>query len=260
MSTRIRRIGVAIVSIIIFLDGCAFNSSKAVESTKDEITISSNYEVDETSNIAQDTIKEQESIAEKANSTFEGAEQEESIEKSIEENVEEVEETEENDEEEDSDEEAEEDDEEEIDYWSMKFGDAGRLVIEDVGITVALYTAYGEDLDYDQPIIDREDSAAWYDFSSFGDEINGIVDHGDQAFSNLYYVSPKRSVARILHSDGTEEHYICTRVDPNSTNTGYSILDSNGSNVEGLDSDEIYMYTCNSSDPHDITLTFWKRM
>lgn len=207
MSVKMMKIIVIMISIIVFLDGCSFNSSKAieVESTKNEITISSYYNVEENSN-SVNTIEEE--------------------------------------------------NEKETDYWSMEFGDVGRLVIEDVGITVALYTMNGTDIDHDQAVVDKKDSAGWGDYTEFGESSHLIADHNYQEFKNLCDVTPGTSVARILHSDGTEDRYICTRIDNDGTNDGEYIYDSDGENVAFMDSALLYMYTCNSN-WRNVTITFW---
>ncbi len=137
----------------------------------------------------------------------------------------------------------------------MTYGDAGRLEIPNVGISVPLYLSVcnGE---LHQYYVDMEDSACLFDNRTEGSLSLGISDHWNQGFDGLYDVTPGMT-ARILYPDGTENDYVCTYVDRNGTNDGYHIIDSQGRQVAYIDSNILYMYTCNSEGWWSVTLSLW---
>lgn len=138
----------------------------------------------------------------------------------------------------------------------LTYGDAGRLIIEDVGISVPLNLAVC-DVNLFQYYVDLPDSACLFDFRDEGDLSLGIGDHNYQGFDALYYVTPGM-VAKILQSDGTESDYICTYVDRNATNDRYYITDSQGRKVTCIDENILYMYTCNPEGWQSVTVTLWE--
>ena len=77
----------------------------------------------------------------------------------------------------------------------------GRLYVDDMDIDVALYRSNS------QEVVDRKDSAAYFDLSSArGNMI--IADHNTHAFGSLGIVK-KGTVARLVREDGCVEYYEC---------------------------------------------------
>lgn len=112
-------------------------------------------------------------------------------------------------------------------------GFAGRLYVDEVSINVALYRGNS------QEVVDREDSAAYFDLSyARGNMI--IADHNSDAFGALGSVR-EGTVASLERADGSEEYYTCTAVF-RGHNTGKGITDWNGVSVVGKA--ELMMYTC----------------
>lgn len=137
----------------------------------------------------------------------------------------------------------------------LSYGDSGRLVIEDVGISVPLYLSVcnGE---LHQYYVDMPDCACIFDNRAEGCLSLGISDHNYQGFDGLYYATPGM-IARILYSDGTESDYVCTYLDRNASSDEYHIIDSEGRWVAYMDPDILYMYTCNSEGWWSVTVTLW---
>ena len=110
---------------------------------------------------------------------------------------------------------------------------AGRLYIEDVSIDVALY------LSNDQEVVDRKDSAAYFDLSSArGCMI--IADHNTHAFSSLDNVKIG-ALAQLVQDNGDVIVYQCVDIFKGH-NTGKGITDWSGRSVVG--DAELMMYTC----------------
>lgn len=110
---------------------------------------------------------------------------------------------------------------------------SGRLYIDDVDIDVALYNSN------DQEVVDRKDSAAYFDLSyARGDML--IADHNTHAFGSLGSVK-KGAMARIVKENGEVVHYRCVDVFKGH-NTGKGITDLNGNSVVGKA--DLLMYTC----------------
>lgn len=139
----------------------------------------------------------------------------------------------------------------------MSYGDAGRLIIEDVGISVRLYLANTDDIYRNQNITDMEDSACLYDFRSYGELSLGIGDHRNQGFDGLYDVVPG-TIAKIYHEDGSVTTLRCVKIDRNSTNDQAYIYDSQGRKICMIDSELLYMYTCNPEGWWSVTSTLWE--
>lgn len=109
----------------------------------------------------------------------------------------------------------------------------GRLYVDDVDIDVALYNSN------DQEVVDRKDSAAYFDLSyARGDMI--IADHNTHAFGSLTHVK-KGTIARIVKEDGRSVYYKCVEIFKGH-NTGRGITDWNGNSVVGKA--DLLMYTC----------------
>lgn len=110
---------------------------------------------------------------------------------------------------------------------------SGRLYIDDVEIDVALYN------NNEQYIVDRKDSAAYFDLSyARGNML--IADHNTQAFGSLGTVQVGM-IARIEKENGTIAYYKCVDIFKGH-NTGHGITDWNGNSVVGKA--DLLMYTC----------------
>ena len=93
---------------------------------------------------------------------------------------------------------------------------SGRLYIDDIDVDVALY------LSNKQEVVDRKDSAAYFDLSAArGDML--IADHNTHSFGSLGTVKVG-TIARIQKEDGTIIRYKCTAIFKGH-NTGKGITD-----------------------------------
>ena len=110
---------------------------------------------------------------------------------------------------------------------------AGRLYVEEVGISVALYRTLSQDA------VDQVDSAAYFDLSGARGHMIA-ADHCNQAFRTLGKVQPG-TTARIVGPEGTITHYTCTAIF-RGHNTGGGITDWAGRSVVGQA--DLLMYTC----------------
>lgn len=108
----------------------------------------------------------------------------------------------------------------------------GRLVIESVGIDVALYN------DNSQATCDAVDSACFY--SHKGVKGMTIVDHNYQAFRPLTNVTVG-TTAVIYESNGGKIYLECVDV-TNGQNTKYSLIYPDGSSATGRS--DYLTYTC----------------
>lgn len=109
----------------------------------------------------------------------------------------------------------------------------GRLYVDDVDIDVALYNSN------DQEVVDRKDSAAYFDVSgAYGKML--IADHNTHAFGSLGSVN-KGTIARIVKENGEVVHYKCIDIFKGH-NTGKGITDWSGNSVVG--NADLLMYTC----------------
>ena len=125
---------------------------------------------------------------------------------------------------------------------------AGRLYVEDANIDVALYRSN------DQEVVDRRDSAAYFDLSyARGSMI--VADHNTHAFSSLGRLKPG-ATASIIRDDGTVEDYVCTAVFKGH-NTGKGITDWQCVSVVGQA--DLMMYTCFDS-WQNVWVVLWDRM
>lgn len=110
---------------------------------------------------------------------------------------------------------------------------SGRLYVDDVDIDVALYRSN------DQEVVDRKDSAAYFDLRSARGNML-IADHNTHAFGSLGNVK-KGTRAHIVKEDGTIVYYECVDVFKGH-NTGQGVTDWNGNSVVGKA--DLLMYTC----------------
>lgn len=109
----------------------------------------------------------------------------------------------------------------------------GRLYIDDVNIDVALYDSN------EQYVVDRNDSAAYFDLSNCPDHMI-VADHNTQAFGSLGTVKVGM-IAHIEKEDGTIAYYKCVDIFKGH-NTGHGITDWNGNSAVGKA--DLLMYTC----------------
>lgn len=141
--------------------------------------------------------------------------------------------------------------EESIDWaLNITYGTAGRLIIPDLGIDVALNQTYLSDGDYNQYVTDLWDSAAWF---WVGDS-QVVSDHDYQGFNGLY-AAYSGCVGYVYHKDGTCSTIQCGSVNRNAWTDDYDIYDNdNSAFYMGYD---VVMYTCNPSGWPSITVTYW---
>lgn len=132
-----------------------------------------------------------------------------------------------------------------------RYGTAGRLVISNVGVDVALDWVNEETWNA-QSIVDAPDSAAIFPYRGV---LTVIADHWNQGFS-IRECEPGDS-AVIYQQDGTVEEYVCVRVCRNGHNTVKDLIDEAGIPVEESGDGELVMYTCNGR-WQDITITYWQ--
>ncbi len=144
----------------------------------------------------------------------------------------------------------------EEDYWSMEFGDFGLLVLPDVGYTARLFDTTNMTTADGQKILDKE-NAAVIDRCPGKEISNSIYDHAGQGFDKMKKCQPGYSIARILYLDGTEDVFICTGIDYNGINDGHAIRNGEGYNVGLIDSNMMYMVTCNDSTGRSVTISYW---
>lgn len=133
-------------------------------------------------------------------------------------------------------------------------GNIGRLTIPSVGLSVAIFHTTIFDASQSQPIVDREDSAAYMPDAvrCYGQIV--IADHVHQGFSLIKLAIPGTTYAHVDFGTYVDT-YICTNKFIGK-NTGNDLVDLNGVSVEGKNSGGICMYTCNSDDT--ITITYWQ--
>lgn len=134
---------------------------------------------------------------------------------------------------------------------NQNLGSAGRLVIPDVGIDVALY--YADDA-HSQTIVNNTDSAAL--LTEFGNG-NIIADHWNQGFDGIKSASVNNTVAYIGNGNSTKQ-YLCTSKFTGH-NTEYDLTDNNYNSIVNSNNNGLIMYTCND-DWTNITITYWTPM
>ena len=134
----------------------------------------------------------------------------------------------------------------------------GRLVIPSVGVNVALFAVVS------QAAADAQDSAAYFPFKNY----MLVADHWNQGFWKIKrcsvgtkaYIYRGTSIQTLTKRrpgkptisivGGVKCTGICCGV-----NAGYDLLYEDGSSA--TTGSGTIMYTCNGSNYHDITLTFW---
>ena len=127
-------------------------------------------------------------------------------------------------------------------------GFAGRLYVDDVDINVALYHSNS------QEVVDREDSAAYFDLSyARGNMI--IADHNTHAFRSLDNVKVG-TLAQLVQDNGDVIVYQSIDIFKGH-NTGKGITDWNGRSVVG--DAELMMYTCFDG-WQNVWIVLWERV
>ena len=128
----------------------------------------------------------------------------------------------------------------EIHKETMDYGDYGHLSIPKIDLEMPLYALEADNYDVytAQAIVDRNESAC----IMFNNYNTLIADHSKQGFNKLYNITEGMDVI-IYFPDGTKALYVCSEVDPNSTNI-FDVMDSNG--VTANDGPRcLWLYTCN---------------
>lgn len=163
-------------------------------------------------------------------------------------------------------------------YDGRRYGDMGRLIIPNVGVSVALYKCDWFDKPHrGQACVDNYDSAAWLvsedvpDFwSAYFDNSVIIADHNEQGFNAIKSMKPG-DFAYIYHSDGICEQYEYVKTDYNGSNVERYMPEINYNLWKPQWSDGHYatagneypeyitMYTCNDW-YGSITLVLLKRV
>ena len=131
-------------------------------------------------------------------------------------------------------------------------GNLGRLLIPDVEIDVALFSAYSNA----QQIVDNYDSAAYLDWDDKPDVM--IADHDFQGFTMIRYVDIGSTEAYIVSSNGTRT-FCCVDLIPNAINTSTDLVYPDMTSVFDAYTGKYFMYTCNG-DGRSVTITVWEEV
>lgn len=118
----------------------------------------------------------------------------------------------------------------------------GRLVIPSVGVNVALFAAFS------QATADAQDSAAYYPFKNY----MLVADHWNQGFWKIKRCSV--GTKAYIYRGTSIQTLTCTGI-CRGVNADYDLLYEDGSSA--TTGSGTIMYTCNGSNYHDITITFW---
>lgn len=118
----------------------------------------------------------------------------------------------------------------------------GRLVIPSVGVNVALFAVVS------QAAADAQDSAAYFPFKNY----MLVADHWNQGFWRIKRCSV--GTKAYIYRGTSIQTLTCTGI-CRGVNAGYDLLYEDGSSA--TTGSGTIMYTCNGSNYHDITLTFW---
>jgi len=118
----------------------------------------------------------------------------------------------------------------------------GRLVIPSVGVNVALFAVVS------QAAADAQDSAAYFPFKNY----MLVADHWNQGFWKIKRCSV--GTKAYIYRGTSIQTLTCTGI-CRGVNAGYDLLYEDGSSA--TTGSGTIMYTCNGSNYHDITLTFW---
>lgn len=127
--------------------------------------------------------------------------------------------------------------------------EAGRLYIPSLGISVQLVYADGyDDGNYLQSMVDSSDIALFYYSPNYV-----ICDHRDQAFQNLYAVTPG-TTAYIEYSNGSRQYMVCTGAG-RGYNSGTDLINQYGESWLYW-SYPLTMYTC-AEDWNHVHISQW---
>ena len=142
----------------------------------------------------------------------------------------------------------------EPEYGSGAFGDAGRFVIPEKEFAVPIWSNLYNDGQY---VVDAWDSAIVLQDGP----VPVIGDHVNQGFYVIKECTP--GTLSYIENPNGRTWYVCESVDRNSINTGDSLLNSDGVNVEYIALDYLVTYTCNSEVPtpieyDSVTITMWR--
>lgn len=118
----------------------------------------------------------------------------------------------------------------------------GRLVIPSVGVNVALFAVVS------QAAANAQDSAAYFPFKNY----MLVADHWNQGFWKIKRCSV--GTKAYIYRGTSIQTLTCTGI-CRGANAGYDLLYEDGSSA--TTGSGTIMYTCNGSNYHDITLTFW---
>lgn len=118
----------------------------------------------------------------------------------------------------------------------------GRLVIPSVGVNVALFAVNS------QATADAQDSAAYYPFKNY----MLVADHWNQGFWKIKRCSA--GTKAYIYRGTSIQTLTCTGI-CRGVNADYDLLYEDGSSA--TTGSGIIMYTCNGSNYHDVTITFW---
>lgn len=139
-----------------------------------------------------------------------------------------------------------------------RLGDVGRLMIPDVGYSVALFDGSGMGEAYAQSLVDGWDSA---DYESNVGQSRYIADHNTDGFESMKSSVPGSTLAYIYWTDGSCTTYKCAAIHHNALwryNGGDSV-DENGVPITKAGYD-LVMQTCNSDDGSIITVSYWNKL
>lgn len=118
----------------------------------------------------------------------------------------------------------------------------GRLVIPSVGVNVALFAVIS------QAAADAQDSATYYPFKNY----MLVADHWNQGFWKIKRCSA--GTKAYIYRGTSTQTLTCTGI-CRGVNADYDLLYEDGSSA--TTGSGVIMYTCNGSNYHDITITFW---
>ena len=122
----------------------------------------------------------------------------------------------------------------------------GRFKIADVGVNVALYDSYSQD------VVDKKDSAAYF----YGWKHMIIADHKNQGFDKIKKCTVGM-VAEIIE-DNITTTYKCIAI-MQGHNTGKTLTDNNGTLISEIYPGALVCYTCNEN-WKNITIVFFQKI
>lgn len=138
---------------------------------------------------------------------------------------------------------------------NKKLGGVGRVYFSS-GFTIALYrpTTTAEAQRY----VDNKDSGSYYQYEN----IKIIADHAYQGFTiikkqnigDIVYIKRKDDNGNIV----VDQYVVIEKT--NGYNTGYHLLTVDGRDVGYGQSDEIALYTCNTSDGYSVSIVIIKKI